>query len=276
MESLQEKTKLPPLQSSNGDEEKNKLYRGVIQNIKRVIERATQFEVDAEKLINNLKSKLEMKQKKEREFFEAFKKLRHGVIAKAKSRSSSDKGNGLDQSSIAEFEEEEGNKRKEIDAMRLVLIRTKKQVQKLEKKLKSKEKLDEELDFIGFEQLQSENSSLQKKLENRKKEITRYRNKLKENFQKISTLTKNIKDAEIASQKHEESIKTVDKEISRVSRQELSLLTQLKELQKNSKIQSADLSNRVVQEYISSMDDEKNVLTSSLESLKTKHFELTQ
>lgn len=44
--------------------------------------------------------------------------------------------------------------------MRLNLIKTKIQLKKFEERMKSKDKLDEELDMLGLEKLQSENEYL--------------------------------------------------------------------------------------------------------------------
>ena len=122
--------------------------------------------------------------------------------------------------------------------MRLSFIKAKLHVQNIEKKLKSKEKLDAELDMISFEQLQSENKNLKKKLGDRKNEIKRYRDKLNDSRATIANVKDDIDTSKLASQEHNESILKIDKENSLCGKELSILTTEYKRLQNDFKIQS--------------------------------------
>jgi predicted nucleic acid-binding Zn-ribbon protein len=158
--------------------------------------------------------------------------------------------------------------------MRLAFIKTKVHVQKIEKKLKSKEKIDEELDVIGFEQLQSENKVLKKKLAGREQEINRVRKKIAQNCSTISNLEDNIEATKTALKDNKESVKVVDGQISCCGKELSSLTSKYKVLQKNFKIKSAAASNKVVQEHYLSSKEEVKALTLELENLKKEHHTL--
>ena len=164
---------------------------------------------------------------------------------------------------------------KQIDVMRLSLIKTKMQVQKLEKKLKSKQKLDEELDILGFEQLQVENKMLTKKLDDRQKEVERYKNKYNAKCSTLGEIDERIKAVKKSIQDNETSIKLVVQDISHRSKELSKLTNQFKDIQKTYKIQSTAASNKIVNNHFITTKEEIKKLTLTLEDLKTEYRNLT-
>lgn len=268
----------------DNNEEKKKLYMTVIQNIKKNLDSTSKLELDAQKATVNLQSKLGTKLKKESELTELFRTFKNQIIAKAISSNNKASNNGsgsnttnttLNESVLIEFEKEEEKKMKEIDVMRLSLIKTKMNVQKLEKKLKSKQKLDEELDILGFEQLQTENKTLKKKLDDRKKEVERYKNKFNTNCSTLTEIDERIKAVKKLIKENGVSIETVIQEISHRGRELSTLTNQYKDTQKLYKIQSTAASNKIVHDhFITSKEKIKN-LKLTLENLKTTYNNLT-
>ena len=159
--------------------------------------------------------------------------------------------------------------------MRLSLIKTKLQVQKLGKKLKSKERSDDEEGVIGFEQLKVENQSLNTKLTHRQKEIKRLRDKLEQNDCTVSKMKNDIEATIKESKEKKNEIQSVEKEISVCGAKLSKLVLEHKEIEKTHKIQSVAAANKIVQEnYYSSVKVVED-LTTTLNRLKRQHQELT-
>lgn len=157
--------------------------------------------------------------------------------------------------------------------MRLSLIKTKLQVQKLGKKLKSKEQSEDKEGV--YEEVSVESQSLNAKLAHKEKEI----NKLKEMMEQSEIAIANVK-AEIRTigseiKDKEDYIQSVEEDISVCGKKLSKLIAQHKAMEKTFKIQTAAASNKIVQEnYISSIQV-VNKLTSTLEGLKMQHQELS-
>ena len=148
-------------------------------------------------------------------------------------------------------------------------------MQKLGKKLKSKERSDDEEGVIGFEQLKVENQSLNTKLTHKQKEIERLRDKLEQNTSTVSKTKNDIEATTKESKEKMNDIESVEKEISVCGAKLSKMVLEHKEMEKTHKIQSVAAANKIVQEnYYSSIAVVED-LTSTLDRLKRQHEELT-
>jgi chromosome segregation ATPase len=163
----------------------------------------------------------------------------------------------------------------ELNTMRLSVIKLKMNVQNLEKEIKSREKIDEDLHTLGFEQLQSENNVLQNKLLYRQNEIERYKNRYDDNKSDISSLKDELEIIQESLSDQRTSVKTLDNQISEAGRELSNLVNHYNEIQKDFKVQSNVASNKIVHDhYVSSIEKVKQ-LTSKLENLKKRYLEIS-
>jgi hypothetical protein len=95
----------PNSESTENDEEKEKIYLKVIQNIKNTLDSTAKLEQDAQEAGSNLRSKLGDKLSKESELTDSLTKYKNDVISKA--MPSTRVQNCLSESVLADFEREE-------------------------------------------------------------------------------------------------------------------------------------------------------------------------
>ncbi|EAR85013.1 hypothetical protein TTHERM_00529650 (macronuclear) [Tetrahymena thermophila SB210] len=121
-----------------------------------------------------LQKKLEQKQKKCNEIKYAFLELKREVAKKA-ANSRTDKP--IPEQQINEWEKAELQKSKELQELRLQILRLRNAYVKNQKILKKKEELAEGLHLIDFEQLKIENQTLNEKIEERNEELHKLKKK---------------------------------------------------------------------------------------------------
>lgn len=138
------------------------------------------------KMTNDLKIKLNEKIEKCNEIKATFMELKREVSRKA-AFSKTDKP--IPEKDITEWEELEYSKSKELQKLRLDILKLRANLNKHEKELKKREELAEGLHLIDFEQLKIENQSLNEKIEERNEDLHKLR---KKNTTTVQILTHTI------------------------------------------------------------------------------------
>lgn len=173
-------------------------------------------------MADNLQKKLEEKTQKCNEIKLAFMELKREVCKKAAFARS---GKPIPEKLILEWEEREYGKSKELQLLRLEILKFRNTQAKLQKSMKKKEEFINGLHLIDYEQLKIENQSLNEKIEDRNEELHKLRRK---NTQTVQILT-HIKEKLQFEQKENDALEEKAKSLLEINKNQKKRIKHLKE-----------------------------------------------
>lgn len=257
--------------SSQEQEQRYLKYLSTIEGLRKQLERERW---EAEKEMEDLKEKCEMKQNWVNEDRIRFNKAKREAAQKSVSIYS---GKTPSNKEIDSYMQRENQKELEVINVRLENIKLKNQLKKKEMELKAKEELGEGLHMIDFEQLKIENQTYNEKIEERNEELMKLKKKINNTVQILSHVKEKLQFVYVENDKEKLNLAVYDEQVkknrdvlNRIKQSRDSLRVDNARLKQNSGL----LGNTVLLRDFEECVDLNDNLESKIEFLKRKHAEL--
>ena len=168
---------------------------------------------EAEREIEDLKDKCEMKQKFVNDDRMQFIKNKRESATKSVSLYTGRAPNNKEIDAIMQREQQ---KEYEVVSVRLENIKLKNQLKKREQELKAKEELGEGLHMIDFEQLKIENQTYNEKIEERNEELMKLKKKINNTVQILTHVKEKLQFVLAENEKENSNLNTYDENVKKV------------------------------------------------------------
>jgi hypothetical protein len=168
---------------------------------------------EAEREIEDLKDKCEMKQKFVNDDRMQFIKNKRESATKSVSLYTGRAPNNKEIDAIMQREQQ---KEYEVVSVRLENIKLKNQLKKREQELKAKEELGEGLHMIDFEQLKIENQTYNEKIEERNEELMKLKKKINNTVQILTHVKEKLQFVLAENEKEKSNLNTYDENVKKV------------------------------------------------------------
>jgi len=271
------------------DDDKMLMYVVALENVKEANDSLVNLKVESQGIVDGLNTRLQIEQRKDEDIRQAFQAFRRKILEQQGTPSDTSKAttkakgsaitNGISNSSsirdVLEMEQEEESKASEIEKLRLVMIKSRLQLEMLERKLIAKEQIETGFDLIGLEQLRGEHKRMIKKNLDLENDLRRLKSKEKMTTASISQSKRIIYTVTEETRVAQQTLHDLDKCI--VQRKE-ELSTRMKkrdEIQTTTKWKANLASNAIVRENYETSKLEEKRMRKYLDSLKTRHHNLT-
>lgn len=197
--------------SSQEQEQRYIKYLSTIEELRKQLERERW---EAEKEMEDLKEKCELKQGWVNEDRIRFNKIKRETAQKSVSTHSGKAPLGKE---IDAYMQRENQKELEVINVRLENIKLKNQLKKKEQELKAKEELGEGLHMIDFEQLKIENQTYNEKIEERNEELMKLKKKINNTVQILTHVKEKLQFVYVENEKEKLNLDVYDQQVKKVS-----------------------------------------------------------
>ena len=256
-----------------------KFYQRALQSLEKLHSEYIEQKQNGETKINSLQQKLEEKKKTVVDIRESLYKFKRDIASKAVCMKT---GKPISMKTIDELLNKEKLKQNELEQERMKTIQSKIEVKKMERKLLfHKNELSEHLDllFDGYEQVQSENSNLKKKNDEREKELQKLASKKESIQQNITKMKKYIQELTLQEKSVHASMEEKEKIISQKEQELNRYKRQTKKLEEKVNLHEKDitgLTSSTQQKTLLLKDYQKtndviSQLSENLKDLETKY-----
>lgn len=268
-----EETQNQPLfdKSSQEQEQRYIKYLSTIEGLRKQLERERW---EAEKEMEDLKEKCELKQTWVNDDRSRFNKVKRETATKSVSIHT---GKAPTNKDLDMYMQRENQKELEVINVRLENIKLKNQLKKKEMELKAKEELGEGLHMIDFEQLKIENQTYNEKIEERNEELMKLKKKINNTVQILTHVKEKLQFVFVENDKEKLNLNIYDEQVkknrdilNRIKQSRDSLRVDNGRLKQNSGL----LGNTVLLRDFEECVDQNDNLESQIEYLKRRHAEL--
>lgn len=257
--------------SSQEQEQRYIKYLSTIEGLRKQLERERW---EAEKEMEDLKEKCELKQSWVNEDRVKFNKVKKEAAQKSVSIHT---GKAPSNKELDMYMQRENAKELEVINVRLENIKLKNQLKKKEMELKAKEELGEGLHMIDFEQLKIENQTYNEKIEERNEELMKLKKKINNTVQILTHVKEKLQFVFVENDKEKLNLNFYDEQVKK-NRDILNRIKQSRDALRvdNGKLKqnSGLLGNTVLLRDFEECVDQNDNLESQIEYLKRKHAEL--
>jgi hypothetical protein len=184
--------------------------KATIEQLRKQLDRER---LEAEREIDDLKEKCEMKQHLVNEDRMQFIKTKRDSASKSISLHT---GRAPNQKEIDALMQREQQKEYEVVSVRLENIKLKNQLKKREMELKAKEELGEGLHMIDFEQLKIENQTYNEKIEERNEELMKLKKKINNTVQILTHVKEKLQFVFAQNESEKKNLNDYDEKVKKV------------------------------------------------------------
>lgn len=257
--------------SSQEQEQRYIKYLSTIEGLRKQLERERW---EAEKEMEDLKEKCELKQGWVNEDRKNFNKVKRETAQKSVSVHT---GKTPSNKELDMYMQRDNQKELEVINVRLENIKLKNQLKKKEMELKAKEELGEGLHMIDFEQLKIENQTYNEKIEERNEELMKLKKKINNTVQILTHVKEKLQFVFVENDKEKLNLNVYDEQVKK----NRDILNKIKQSRDSLRVDNAKLKqnsgllgNSVLLRDFEDCVDQNDNLESQIEYLKRRHAEL--
>lgn len=193
--------------------EKEKQYQDTLLLISEARNKLNKQFNDYQQLGQDLQTRLDDKEAKEKSISTSFKQFKKEILSKAEH---SRTGHHIPKAQVQLIEAAEAKREEELEHIRLKNIALRTAQKKLDREVRARDQLAEGLHMIDFEQLKIENQTFNEKIEERNEEIAKLKRKKTTTVQVLTHIREKLRFIEKNNRNLQDSVNKLDAVITRL------------------------------------------------------------